>query len=90
VAGRSNFSRKEAPQGCLCSFPAAPVDQGDMGGRVRPCVRGIPKMHEGVRLVWYDSNNVIPAKAGIQKGKYPRRNGLLDSRLRGNDEGRAG
>jgi hypothetical protein len=47
-------------------------------------------MHEGVRLVWYDSNNVIPAKAGIQKGKYLRRNGLLDSRLRGNDEGRAG
>jgi len=36
------------------------------------------------RLLYLNSNIVIPAKAGIQGGRDPSR--TLDSRLRGNDE----
>jgi hypothetical protein len=42
-------------------------------------------MHKGVRLVRHASNNVIPAKAGIQEGKRFNPKGLLGSRLRGKD-----
>jgi hypothetical protein len=38
--------------------------KGLLGSRLR----GLPKMHESLHTMFYYSNNVVPAKAGIQEG----------------------
>jgi hypothetical protein len=40
-------------------------------------------MHESLDAACYDSNDVIPAKAGIEKGKLFNPQRILFSRLRG-------
>jgi hypothetical protein len=40
-------------------------------------------MRKRLYSVWYCCNGVVPAKAGIQKGKLFNPHGLLGSRLRG-------